>query len=743
MRPNTSLWQDLRHLCVLNASVRVLNIAKSIALLQFGILWMNLKEKERLVSSVDEHMEGETKKTITLKRQVYTLETFAETYKDEGTKSSVFDSIKKSMQCSKKKAGKILGSYLPVVEFIRNYKLKQYILGDVLSGLTVSFMQLPQAMGFGILASLRPIHGLYTTFFPMLVYLLFGTSPYISFGTNALMALLTQTVVEREADSFIASFANTNASKPTEDEIMDVKIGASMACCVLVGIFLAGMGLLKLGIITTYLSVSFVGGFTTAAAVHIATSQIVKIFGIKVKNFAGAGKLILTYTDLFSKITQIKFVEVIIGVICIIVLLLVKICINERYNKKLRMPVPIDLIVVVIGTIISHFAKFEDVFDVKIVGEIPSGFTTPALPNFDNVGSFVSDAFVMAILSLAMSISMAKICSDKHGLPVDDNQELIAYGACNIVSGFFYCFPSATAPPRTMILSSLGARTTLNAIATSVFLLLVILVIGQLFVSLPLSVLAAMIIVSIKDLLLQYRNLPKIWKVNKYDFIIWVVTNSVCILVDLHYGIIAGVGISIFLTVVNDQLSTGHLIGLSQAEDIAVRYTDGKNMRDINGVKIFKIPTNLYFATAERMKNQIFRTIMNPKKYLKKTQKLETMAKIVDEETVVVKNNISTEVNGKPTSATLDVNLKSLVLDCSMVNYVDMAGITALQQVIKEYKTVQVDVYFVAITDNVFATLDAGEFFKTFPKNSVFVDVFDAVSVLSSQAVNSTSSSKL
>ncbi|XP_045213598.2 sulfate transporter-like isoform X2 [Mercenaria mercenaria] len=694
-------------------------------------------EKERLVCGFGENIANGPTKTITLKRQLYTLETFAEKYKDEGTKSSVFENIKKSMRCSKRKAGKILGSYLPIIGFIRSYKLKQYILGDVLSGFTVSFMHLPQAMGFGILASLRPIHGLYSTFFPVLVYLLFGTSPYISFGTNAVMALLTQTVVEREADSFIASFANTNASRPTEDEIMDVKIGASMACCVLVGIFLTGMGLLKLGIITTYLSVSFVGGFTTAAAFHIASSQVPKIFGIKVKTFAGAGKLVLMYIDLFSKITQTKFAEIIIAVICIIVLLLVKICVNERYNTKMKMPIPIDLIVVVIGTIVSHFAKFVDVFGVKIVGEIPSGFTMPALPNFDHASSFVSDAFVMAILSLAMSISMAKLCANKHGLPIDDNQELIAYGASNFVSGFFCCFPSATAPPRTMILSSLGARTTLNAIATSVFFLLVILVIGQLFVSLPLSVLAAMIIVSMKDLLLQYRNLPKIWNVNKYDFIIWVVTNSVSILGDLNYGIIAGVGISIFLTVVQDQLSTGHLIGLSKAEDIALRYTDGKNMREIEGVKIFKIPTNLYFATAERMKFQIFRQILHPKKYLKKFRKLETMAKIVDEETVDVKNNISIENVGNPSFARLYVKLKSLVLDCSMVNYIDMAGIAALQQIIKEYKTVQVDVYFVAITDNVCATLEAGEFFKTFPKSSVFVDVFDAISMINSQDFDS------
>nr|BBA68352.1 putative Sulfate transporter [Phreagena okutanii] len=623
------------------------------------------EQSVHLVSDIGETMAAESAKTLTLVRKVYTQEEFDTKYKDEKLPTGMLDKLKKKTQCSRRKVGKILGAYLPVVKAVRTYKLKEYVLGDSLSGLTVSFMHLPQAMGFGILASLRPIHGLYSTFFPVLVYLLFGTSPFISFGTNAVMALLTQTVVEREADSYIASFVGqSNGTHPTEDEIMAVKIGASMACCILVGIILTGMGLLKLGIITTYLSVSFVGGFTTAAAFHIMSSQVPKVFGIKVKTFAGAGKLVLMYIDLFSKIDQTELAEVSIAVISLITLLLVKVCINEKYREKMTMPIPIDLIVVIIGTIISHYANFEDNFNVKIVGPIPNGFEAPAVPNFDNAGNFISDAFVMAILSLAMSISMAKLCSNKHGLPIDDNQELIAYGASNLISGFFQCFPTATAPPRTMLLSSLGARTTLNAIATSSFFLLVILFIGQLFESLPLSVLAAMIIVSMKELLLQYQNLPNIWKVNKYDFVIWVVTNSVSILVDLNYGIIAGVSISIFLTVVNDQLATGHLVGLSTAEDVMVRCSGNKYVKEVTGIKIFKIPTNLYFATAERMKFQIFRRILNPKKYLKRMQKLSSLAKSADAGSLVVvgKEHSSTEYN--VTKVDVDENeVKAIVLD--------------------------------------------------------------------------------
>ncbi|KAL4223155.1 Cadherin EGF LAG seven-pass G-type receptor 3 [Mactra antiquata] len=685
----------------------------------------------------EENMVDPPVTTLAIKRRVYTHEAFNETYLDEANTLTIKDRIKEECQCTGPRIGRIALSFLPIVKAVRKYKIKEYIIGDVLSGLTASFMHLPQAMGFGILAGLQPLHGMYTTFFPVLVYMIFGTSPYISFGTNAIMALLTQTVVDREADTFIASFSGANTTMPSDEEIMGVKERASMACCVLVGVILMTMGLLKMGIITTYLSTSFIGGFTASAAVHIFTSQLPKLLGLKVKAIAGAGKLVLTYIDIFSKIDQTVVAEVIISVVSIIILLLVKICINERFKDKLKMPVPIDLLICVAATIISHFAKFGDNFGVTIVGTIPSGFIPPGMPSFENAGSFASDAFVMAILSLAMSISLAKLLASKHGQPIDANQELFSYGACNLISGFFFSFPSASAPPRTMILTSLGARTTLNAVATLGFFLLVILVIGQLFVSLPLSVLAAMIIVSIKDLLLQYRNLPNIWKVNKYDFVIWVVTNVVGVFADLNYGIFAGVGISILLTVVRHQLSTGHLISLSSTEDVLLNdCIPGKN-KQLEGIAIFKIPTDIYFATAERLKVQLFQNVVDPDKQLKMIAKEAAVDHKMDLDeikvTAYVENGHASE-NGTQRdgmSASIRSNsLKFLVLDCSIVTYIDMAGIAALQQIIKGYKKIDVDIFMAGLPKNVVATMEAANFFDTYPKKYLFMGVFDVLSAL-------------
>ena len=235
----------------------------------------------------------------------------------------------------------------------------------------------------------------------------------------------------------------------------------------------------------------------------VLVAQVVKMLHLKLPGRSGMGKLVLTYIDIFKNITDANPADVIVGLICMAVLLAVKIGVNERFKHKLKVPIPIELIVVIISTIISHFTKLDDRFDVAVVGDVPTGMPAPTLPPLDRLPRVATDAFVTAILIFALTISLGKLTAKLHSIEIDDNQELVAYGLCSLVGSFYQNFPSCTAPPRTMILSSLGARSTLNGVMSAVFILLVLLVVGQLFVSLPIAMLAAMIIVAMKDLLLQ------------------------------------------------------------------------------------------------------------------------------------------------------------------------------------------------------------------------------------------------
>ena len=653
--------------------------------------------------------------TITIKRRVYTQEDFDKVYYEKPTPKTLIERLRNKCQCSKTAVCNRVLSMLPIILFVRWYKWRLNLVGDIMAGLSVAFMHLPQGLAFGILASLRPVYGLYSTFFGIAFYAIFGTSRHVSFGTNAVLALLTATVVERETTlKYGTMYASTISTidKAVENEIFEYKVGVAMATCFMAGLILLVMGLLRFGFITSYLAVSFVGGFTTAASFHIATSQVNKIFGIPVGTHAGAGKIVLVYKDIFEHLKKTHVADLIVGVISIAILLAVKIGINERYVKKMKMPIPIDLILVIIATIISHFAEFERRFGIHVVGDIPSGMPVPRVPELSVLLSVGQDSFIIAILAFAMTISMAKLCAAMHDYEIDSNQELVAYGATNLLGSFFQCFPMCVAPPRTMILSSLGAKSTLNAIPSAVFILVVLLVAGQLFVSLPVPVLAAMIIVAMKNLLLQVRQLPNLWRVSKADFVIWLATALVSILVDLDIGLIVGVGTSILTIIIQSQISFGYLVGSSEQEDIYLDLKGHKHVKEVKGIKIFYFNTTLFFASAERFKSQLYAKTFNPL--------ISAPNQSIDIEESE-ENNVSNSVTK------MDKGIHHIIIDCSAMTYVDMAGVNVLKMVAKQFKGAGTELCLADCPRYMLSVLDNGQVYDVIPRDHVFFSVHDAM----------------
>ena len=279
-------------------------------------------------------------------------------------------------------------------------------------------------------------------------------------GTNAPVALLTASVVEKQLSEYQASFSSikdvgsssitstlsstvTGPGGLSDHEVEQYKIGIACSVSFLSGAILLGMGLVKFGFISSYLSTSFLGGFTNAAAVHIITSQIPKGCNIKVFPYSGAGKVVKTYIGLFKNIEEINFADFIICWISIGILLIVAF-VNEKYKSKLKVPIPIHLFLVILSTLISQYAELESRFGIAVVGKVATGFLTPAVPETSTMGRLAMDAFVIAIISYAFSIAMAKLMSKQHNYQIDDNQELVAYGLCNFIGSFFQCLPNCT-----------------------------------------------------------------------------------------------------------------------------------------------------------------------------------------------------------------------------------------------------------------------------------------------------------
>ena len=549
----------------------------------------------------------------------------------EQKRNPMMQKVRKNMYCSSRRIWKFCAYHLPILKFLKYYKLKENFFTDILTGLTIGIMHIPQALAFGLLASVKVENGLYTSLWPILLYVIFGTSPHISMGTSAVICMVTGSVVDIRANEFKSQnqhllalysgkmngtmYNSTKVEWIDIPEFMDFKENVAINIALFSGLILIFMGMFRLGFITYYFSESFFSGFTSGAAVHIATSQMPALLGIHVKRYGGPFKIVYTYKDIFMKITTVNVATILISIICIIVLFVVKECVNERFKHKLKIPVPVELIIVIVATTVSYLSKLDENFDVAVVGSIPSTIPAPVLPDMTDVPLYLGDCFVVAILIFSNTIAMAKICAKKHNYELNDNQEIYAYGICNFVSSFFRCFPSAVAPPRSMVLSSMNAKSTISGLFSALLMLLVIVAISELFFYLPKPALASIILVALKGLFVQMSDARRYWKINRYDFIIWLCTITSVVFIDIDIGL--GIGLSVSLLTVVFQSQRASAMRLMKYNSNFRTIRGMKKLYSLSPIKIFIYKSNIFFANAEIFRSKLYSATVNPRKFLK------------------------------------------------------------------------------------------------------------------------------
>uniref|UniRef100_H2YHU1 SLC26A/SulP transporter domain-containing protein n=1 Tax=Ciona savignyi TaxID=51511 RepID=H2YHU1_CIOSA len=385
----------------------------------------------------------------------------------------------------------------PIFTWLSRYDVKGWLLADVISGVTVGVMQIPQGMSYALLAGQHPIYGLYNAFFPVLLYSILGTSRHVSMGSFAITSLMLGSAVSTIVPDpqLLNSTTNSSIEQDAWDAVYNERIILGSSAALLVGVFLVanlylivhcgnscvlfkrtlllsvlGLSLLHLGSIVIYLSDPMISGFTCGAAAHVFVSQLKGLFGVKVGSYSGPLNIvwvsigdfvaasqvirdvIMALTSLDDSGKQRTASTVVISVICVAFLLGVK-EVNERWKKKLPLgiPVPGEIIVVILGTGISYAADLERNYNVKIIGNIPSGLPVPVAPSADRFSTIVGQSIPIAVVGYAVAVSIAKIFANNFGYKIRPNQELVAFGASNLVSSFFQCFPAFPSMSRSCV----------------------------------------------------------------------------------------------------------------------------------------------------------------------------------------------------------------------------------------------------------------------------------------------------
>ena len=409
---------------------------------------------------------------------------------------------------------------IPILDWLPNYNTS-LLKGDLIAGITVGIVLIPQGIAYALIAGLPPIYGLYCALVPQIMYAIFGSSKQVAIGPVAMDSLIVATGVSTLALAGSESY-----------------ISIAILLALMVGSIQFIMGIFSLGFIVNFLSKPVITGFTSSVALIIGINQFRNLLGV---DFIQSDQIQYVLADIWVQITNYNYHTTIIGVISVLVIIAFR-----KINKK----IPNALIVVVLGILIMKY--FEKSFnDVSIVKDIPSGLPLFGIPDFeiDQIKELLPIALTLVMVGYLETISIGKSLEAKQDeYRIRPNQELIALGLSNIVGSFFKAYPTTSSFSRSAINQESGAKTGMAALISVLMVVLTLLFLTPLFYHLPKTVLAAIIIVAVFGLI-NFKEAAFLWKANHLDFWLMFATFIATLLLGIEYGITVGVGLSLIVLI--------------------------------------------------------------------------------------------------------------------------------------------------------------------------------------------------
>ncbi|RXN17713.1 prestin-like protein [Labeo rohita] len=630
--------------------------------------------------------------------------------------------------CSSEKAKSVLFGFLPILTWLPSYPVKEYLFGDIVSGISTGVMQLPQVI-----------------------------------------SLMIGGVAVREAPDTMFAVNGTNASLVVDFQARDARrVEVVVALTTLVGIIQFVLGLLRFGFLAIYLTEPLVRGFTTAAAVHVSVSQIKYLLGVHIPRFNGPLSVVYSLDAVFRNIASTNLITLIIGLVCTVFLYFIK-DLNERFKKKLPVPIPGEIIVVIVSTGISYGMVMSENYGVEVVGKIPTGLLPPKIPDFSVFPNLLADAFAIAVVGFSIAISLAKIFALKHGYSVDGNQELIALGLCNFTSSFFHTFAVTASMSRSLVQESTGGHTEIAGFLASILVLLVVVAIGFVFQPLPTTVLAAIIMVNLLGMFKQMKDIPALWRTSKIELAIWLVSFFASVLLGLDYGLVVAMSFAIITVIYRTQCPKNALLGQIPDTGLYFDVDEYEEAEECSGVKIFQSNTSIYFANSDLYVSalkektgidpaQLVTSRNSQLKYAKRdtgkkaanhcTPVKKTSVVLLDVEMGVTHQVVAgpkkpmdhVYTNGQITENQTESEsedefflqrltpVHTIILDFTPVNFIDSVGAKTIKSVIKEFATVDVKVVLAGCSRTLLSDLRTLKFFcEPVTPDLVFPTIHDAV----------------
>ncbi|CAG9861405.1 unnamed protein product [Phyllotreta striolata] len=675
---------------------------------------MGLKEKnmDLAFTGTNDIMKNDEKQSgLSVERPVYQIEELNRDYEYQKPYHTLKARCKKA--CQSIKPGTWLRETVPVLKWLPEYNWKKNFSGDIISGVTVAVMHIPQGMAYGLLGNVPPVVGMYMAFFPVLVYFIFGTSKHVSMGTFAVVCLMTGKIVSQYTTVEIMQDGTRRLIEPEggiahgPDIPQYTNVQVALTVCFTVAIIQLCMYVLRLGLVSQLLSETLVSGFTCASAFQVVTSQLKDLLGLDIRKRRGNFAVPKTVFDSIMAIPQANVSAMLVSLITCTAIILNNELLKPWLAKKTMIPFPIELVAVVVGTSASYAMDFKNTYNITIVGYIPTGFPKLALPAFELIPDIFMESFTITMVSYTITMSMALIFARKLMYEVDSNQELLALGASNVVGSFFSCMPITASLSRSLIQQTVGGVTQLASIVSCSIMLVVLLWVGPVFQTLPKCVLASIIVIALQGMLKQVTAILKYWRLSRWDAIVWIVTFCSTLFVQISYGLAAGVAISLLSIFIQGCKPYTCLLGIVPNTDLYLDTKRYKGAKEIDGVKIFHYSGGLSFASRSSFKDLLVKkTEIDAAAVLRRRAKLLEKDIQEDEQFLV----------------------KCIILDFSSLTFVDPSGVDTLRGLQADYKQLNILMLISGCSGPVFEVMQkCDEVEKNEQKFLIFPTVHDAV----------------
>ncbi|KAK6141362.1 hypothetical protein DH2020_024912 [Rehmannia glutinosa] len=580
-------------------------------------------------------------------------------------------------QPPKKKLALGLQYIFPILEWGPRYTL-QFFKADLISGITIASLAIPQGISYARLANLPPILGLYSSFVPPLIYAVMGSSRDLAVGTVAVGSLLTASMLGNVVNAL---------EEPT------LYLHLAFTATLFAGLFEAALGIFRLGFIVDFLSHATIVGFMGGAATVVCLQQLKGILGLD--HFTHATDVISVMRSVFTQTHKWRWESAVLGCVFLFYLLLSRFF-SKKKPKLFWISAMAPLTSVILGSILVYLTHAEK-HGVQVIGNLKKGINPPSIMhlNFDSryLTTAIKTGIVTGIISLAEGIAVGRSFAMFKNYNIDGNKEMIAFGMMNIAGSCTSCYLTTGPFSRSAVNFNAGCKTAVSNIVMAIAVMITLLFLTPLFHYTPLVVLSSIIIAAMLGLI-DYDAAIHLWHVDKFDFVVCMSAYIGVVFASIEVGLVLAIGLSVMRVLLFIARPRTLVLGNIPDSKVYRNVDQYQNAHNVEGILILEIDAPIYFANSSYLRERISRWID-------------------DEEDRI-------RLSG-------ETGLQYVILDMSAVGNIDTSGISMFDEVKKIVDRRGLKLALANPGAEVMKKLNKSKFLERIGQEWIFLTVGDAV----------------